>query len=179
MPTEKVFFSYARTETDFALKLAKDLRDAGANVWIDQLDIKEKRTTIENYVIMILAGEISEFLLTRRHNLLDSLSDYFEAYKMTLHHLCISSDKFDPDNRETELYMKWLSERCKIILKTPQNWCAVKTIAHELVKRKVIRGCEAVDIIKNSRLKNDTIQSKKRAHSNLANSTLKPRNILL
>lgn len=37
--TTKVFFSYARADAGFALKLAKDLRSAGVNVWIDQLDI--------------------------------------------------------------------------------------------------------------------------------------------
>lgn len=36
---DKVFFSYAREDAEFALKLANDFRDAGENVWIDQLDI--------------------------------------------------------------------------------------------------------------------------------------------
>jgi hypothetical protein len=41
MPAEmpRVFFSYARADAEFVLKLAKDLRSAGANLWIDQLDI--------------------------------------------------------------------------------------------------------------------------------------------
>ena len=34
------FFSYSREDSDFALKLASDLKTAGANVWIDRLDIK-------------------------------------------------------------------------------------------------------------------------------------------
>jgi TPR repeat protein len=34
------FFSYSREDSVFVLKLAKDLRAAGANVWLDQLDIK-------------------------------------------------------------------------------------------------------------------------------------------
>ena len=34
------FFSYSREDTEFAFKLAKDLKAAGANVWLDQLDIK-------------------------------------------------------------------------------------------------------------------------------------------
>jgi len=33
------FFSYSRRDSDFALKLAKDLRAAGTGVWLDQLDI--------------------------------------------------------------------------------------------------------------------------------------------
>ena len=35
----KAFFSYSRADGEFALKLAKDLRNAGASIWIDQLDI--------------------------------------------------------------------------------------------------------------------------------------------
>ena len=33
------FFSYSRVDSEFVLRLAKDLRAAGANVWLDQLDI--------------------------------------------------------------------------------------------------------------------------------------------
>lgn len=35
----KTFFSYARADSEFVLRLVKDLRDAGADVWLDQLDI--------------------------------------------------------------------------------------------------------------------------------------------
>src|SRR5262245_33156076 len=34
------FFSYAREDSDFALRLAGDLKAAGAAVWLDQLDIQ-------------------------------------------------------------------------------------------------------------------------------------------
>ncbi|HEY4899644.1 MAG TPA: TIR domain-containing protein [Terriglobales bacterium] len=34
------FFSYSRNDSEFVLKLAQDLRDAGACVWLDQLDIE-------------------------------------------------------------------------------------------------------------------------------------------
>ena len=40
MTKETTFFSYSRSDSDFVLKLAKDLRDAGAELWLDQLDIK-------------------------------------------------------------------------------------------------------------------------------------------
>jgi hypothetical protein len=33
------FFSYARSDSEFALRLAKDLRSAGVQLWLDQLDI--------------------------------------------------------------------------------------------------------------------------------------------
>ena len=36
----RVFFSYAREDGDFARRLASDLRSAGVNLWIDQLDIR-------------------------------------------------------------------------------------------------------------------------------------------
>jgi hypothetical protein len=35
----KTFISYSRKDSAFALRLAEDLRRAGANVWLDQLDI--------------------------------------------------------------------------------------------------------------------------------------------
>jgi hypothetical protein len=42
MATEspKLFFSYAREDSEFVLKLARELRDAGVNLWLDQLDIR-------------------------------------------------------------------------------------------------------------------------------------------
>ncbi len=36
---DKIFFSYSRVDSAFVLKLANDLRNAGANIWLDQLDI--------------------------------------------------------------------------------------------------------------------------------------------
>ena len=38
-PTPTTFFSYSRTDSKFVLRLATDLRNAGAKVWLDQLDI--------------------------------------------------------------------------------------------------------------------------------------------
>ncbi len=37
---ETAFFSYSRNDSEFALRLAEDLKAAGANVWLDQLDIE-------------------------------------------------------------------------------------------------------------------------------------------
>ena len=39
METGKLFFSYARADSEFVLKLAEDLRSSGINLWLDQLDI--------------------------------------------------------------------------------------------------------------------------------------------
>ena len=35
----RYFFSYARSDSEFVLRLARELRAAGAGIWIDQLDI--------------------------------------------------------------------------------------------------------------------------------------------
>ncbi len=40
MENQHIFFSYSRDDSAFVLKLAKDLRAAGENIWLDQLDIK-------------------------------------------------------------------------------------------------------------------------------------------
>ena len=42
MPIEesKVFVSYSRKDADFALKLSKELKSCGLNIWLDKLDIK-------------------------------------------------------------------------------------------------------------------------------------------
>ena len=42
MPTDAptAFFSYSRNDSEFVLRLAGDLKAAGANVWLDQLDIQ-------------------------------------------------------------------------------------------------------------------------------------------
>src|SRR5664280_772073 len=36
---QTAFFSYSRDDSEFALRLAEDLKAAGASVWLDQLDI--------------------------------------------------------------------------------------------------------------------------------------------
>jgi len=38
--TPRAFFSYSREDSDFAMRLAADLRSSGAAIWLDQLDIR-------------------------------------------------------------------------------------------------------------------------------------------
>jgi hypothetical protein len=40
MAASKIFFSYSRVDSGFALQLAKDIRASGIDIWIDQLDIQ-------------------------------------------------------------------------------------------------------------------------------------------
>jgi hypothetical protein len=39
-PIKQTFFSYARDDSKFALRLGEDLRAAGVSIWLDQLDIE-------------------------------------------------------------------------------------------------------------------------------------------
>jgi len=66
MTTEKTFFSYSRADSAFVIKLAKDLREAGGNIWLDQLDIPagthwdleiEKALKAANAMIAVLSPE--------------------------------------------------------------------------------------------------------------------------
>ncbi|TMH31197.1 MAG: toll/interleukin-1 receptor domain-containing protein [Betaproteobacteria bacterium] len=36
---QTIFFSYARSDSEFVVRLANDLRKAGKHIWVDQLDI--------------------------------------------------------------------------------------------------------------------------------------------
>lgn len=40
MSTNQYFLSYSRVDQEFVLRVARDLREAGADVWIDKLDIQ-------------------------------------------------------------------------------------------------------------------------------------------
>lgn len=40
MANDTIFFSYSRDDSNFVMQLAKDLRQAGATIWLDTLDIQ-------------------------------------------------------------------------------------------------------------------------------------------
>jgi len=44
MAPKLIFVSYARVDSDFAVKISTGLRDAGANLWLDKLDIRAGAT---------------------------------------------------------------------------------------------------------------------------------------
>ena len=85
MSTQKIFFSYSRADSPFALTLAKDLREAGADIWIDQLDIPagshwdaavEKALNGAAYVLVILTPSS-----TASTNVMDEVSFALESGK--------------------------------------------------------------------------------------------------
>jgi len=73
------FFSYCREDSDFALRLAEDLKAAGADVWIDQLDIapgQEWDNAIEDAVVqcprMLLILSVASVKSDRKSTRLNS-----------------------------------------------------------------------------------------------------------
>lgn len=85
MPTSTIFFSYGRENSAFVLDLAKELRKAGANIWLDQLDIEpgarwdrsiEKALKASDTLMVILSKDSVE-----SHNVMDEVSYALEEHK--------------------------------------------------------------------------------------------------
>ena len=85
MSNSKIFFSYSRLDSDFALRLAKDIRAAGIDIWIDQLDIQagnhwdaavEKALATSACVLVILTPSS-----TSSTNVMDEVSFALESGK--------------------------------------------------------------------------------------------------
>jgi len=85
MATSKIFFSYSRVDSGFALQLAKDIRSSGIDIWIDQLDIQagnhwdaavEKALATSACVLVILTPSS-----TSSTNVMDEVSYALESGK--------------------------------------------------------------------------------------------------
>jgi len=85
MATSKIFFSYSRLDSAFALQLAKDIRSSGVDIWIDQLDIPagnhwdsavEKALSASACVLVILSPSS-----TSSTNVMDEVSFALESGK--------------------------------------------------------------------------------------------------
>jgi hypothetical protein len=88
MNKNHVFFSYSRDNTEFVLELAKKLRKAGADVWLDQLDIKTgerwdksiERALSTSDVLMVVLSKSS----VESNNVMDEVSYALEEGKKVL-----------------------------------------------------------------------------------------------
>ncbi|SRX56204.1 toll/interleukin-1 receptor domain-containing protein [Aequorivita sp. CIP111184] len=85
MAQDTIFFSYSRDDSDFVLMLAKDLREAGATIWLDQLDIQpgsrwdssiEKALQESNTLLVILSCSS-----VKSNNVLDEVAFALEEHK--------------------------------------------------------------------------------------------------
>jgi TIR domain len=92
----KYFFSYARNDSEFVLKLAKNLRISGANLWLDQLDIVagqhwdravEKALNACESMILVLSSDS-----VASNNVMDELSYAIEKDKLVIPVLFQSCD---------------------------------------------------------------------------------------
>lgn len=88
MSNAKIFFSYARGDAQFALRLATDLRMAGADIWMDQLDIRagtrwdievEKALQLSQALLVILTPDS-----VASHNVSDEISYALEEGKRVI-----------------------------------------------------------------------------------------------
>ena len=83
--TPRIFFSYAREDSEFALTLAKDLRAAGVTLWLDQLDITPgtrwdravEDALKECFCILVILSPAS----VSSHNVMDEVSFGIEEDK--------------------------------------------------------------------------------------------------
>jgi len=85
MSTGTIFFSYSRDNSEFVLKLAKELRKTGTKIWLDQLDIKpgtrwdnsiEKALDNSQSLIVVLSKSAVE-----SNNVMDEVSYAIEEGK--------------------------------------------------------------------------------------------------
>ncbi|WP_372754009.1 TIR domain-containing protein [Mariniflexile sp.] len=80
-----IFFSYSRDDSEFVLDLAKNLRQAGAKIWLDQLDIKPgarwdssiEKALAKSKTLLVVLSEASVI----SHNVMDEVSYALEENK--------------------------------------------------------------------------------------------------
>ncbi|MFC7357201.1 toll/interleukin-1 receptor domain-containing protein [Jejudonia soesokkakensis] len=85
MSTNTIFFSYSRDNSEFVLQLAKELRESGATVWLDQLDIKPgshwdksiETALEESPTLVVVLSKAS----VASHNVMDEVSYALEEGK--------------------------------------------------------------------------------------------------
>lgn len=88
MKKAQYFFSYARKDSDFVLKLATELRAANANLWLDQLDIvggqrwdrviEEALRTCEGMIVVLSPDSVAS------DNVMDEVSYALEHRKLVV-----------------------------------------------------------------------------------------------
>jgi TIR domain len=84
----KYFFSYARTDSAFVLRLAQELREVGINLWLDQLDIlggqrwdhavEEALQTCQGMMAVLSPDALAS------HNVMDEVSYALEERKIVI-----------------------------------------------------------------------------------------------
>lgn len=85
---DKIFFSYSRFDSAFVLRLANDMRNAGAAVWLDQLDIEPgKRWDSEIEKVLVEADCVLAIISPKSlasENAMDEISYALEEKKKVI-----------------------------------------------------------------------------------------------
>ena len=85
MSTGTIFFSYSRQDSDFVIHLAQSLREAGAEVWLDQLDIKPASRWYKSIEQALFKSSILLVVLSKSSvesaNVMDEVSYALEEHK--------------------------------------------------------------------------------------------------
>jgi len=88
MASGKIFFSYSRDDSEFVLKLAKDLRAEGANIWLDQLDIPAGKRWDAEIEQALEIAEVQLVILSPTsvgsNNVMDEVSYALEKGKLVI-----------------------------------------------------------------------------------------------
>lgn len=85
MANDTIFFSYSRDDSSFVLQLAKDLRGAGATIWLDTLDIQPgthwdssiEKALKESSTLLVILSNTS----VKSNNVMDEVSYALEENK--------------------------------------------------------------------------------------------------
>lgn len=93
------------------------------------------RSEIEQQILILVAGQIAQYLLTGVHG--NRGKDFPYARRLASHLI----------NEETELnaYLQWLWVRARNILNNPLNWAAVTILAKAISEETEIRGIRTID----------------------------------
>ena len=88
MNSDKIFFSYSRDDSEFVLGLTTKLRERGAHIWLDQLDIapgtrwdKSVETALEESEVLLVALSKAS---VASYNVMDEVSFALEKGKQVI-----------------------------------------------------------------------------------------------
>jgi hypothetical protein len=88
MTNEKIFLSYSRSDSDFAVKLSQDLKNSGAQIWLDQFDIKAGNRWDESIEKALNTAPIIIVILSQSsvgsENVMDEVSYAIESGKTVI-----------------------------------------------------------------------------------------------
>lgn len=102
----------------------------------------KNRIIMEKDIIACMAGEAAEVLLTGRRNLVGASQDYHRAINHASYYI--------GNNRELEVYIKYMQIRTVNWISQPLHKLALKAVVEKLLVKKTLKVFEVRKIIKES-----------------------------